>query len=63
MISHSLARIMAADCAYVLQWGRVVEHGFHRRIYARGSVYRTISGAFTRTISIAHATQSAQSKW
>ena len=62
MISRSLARIMDADCAYVLQWGRVVEHGFHRRIYARGGVYRTISGAFTRSISTAQVAQSAHPK-
>lgn len=47
----SLWQITRRRFPYVLQWGRVVEHVSHRRTYARGGVYRTISGAITRSLN------------
>lgn len=39
MISHRLANVVQADCIYVLQQGRVAEHGTHAQLLARGGAY------------------------
>jgi ABC-type multidrug transport system fused ATPase/permease subunit len=52
IISHSLAQIVDADCAYVLQQGRVVAHSPHRSIYAQGGVYRNIFNASARSLNV-----------
>ena len=52
MISHSLAQIVDADCAYVLQQGHLIEHGTHRHLYAQGGVYRTIFDASARSLNV-----------
>ena len=52
IISHNLAQIVDADCAYVLQQGRVVAQGTHHNLYAQGGVYRTIFDASARSLNV-----------
>ena len=52
MISHSLSQIVDADCAYVLQQGRVVESGTHAVLYAQGGPYHHIFEASARSLNI-----------
>ena len=52
MISHSLSQIVDADCAYVLQQGRVVESGTHAALYAQSGPYRRIFDASARSLNI-----------
>ena len=52
MISHSLSQIVDADCAYVLQQGRVVESGTHSALYAQSGPYRRIFDASARSLNI-----------
>ena len=52
MISHSLAQIVDADFAYVLQQSRVVESGTHQSLYAQNGVYRKIFDASARSLNV-----------
>ncbi len=52
LISHSLAQIVDADFAYVLQQGRVVESGTHQSLYAQNGVYRQIFDASARSLNV-----------
>lgn len=42
VISHRLANVMDADCIYVLQDGRVAEHGSHQQLLDQNSLYATL---------------------
>ena len=39
VIAHRLSTIMAADVIYAMDHGRIVEHGTHRELLARGGLY------------------------
>ena len=42
VIAHRLSTVKHANCIYVLDKGRVVEHGSHDELYAAGRVYHNL---------------------
>ncbi len=53
IISHSISQIIDSDDIYVMQKGRVVEHGTHDKLYhIAGGVYRSIFEAMARSLNI-----------
>jgi ATP-binding cassette subfamily B protein len=42
VIAHRLSTILAADVILVLEGGRLVDHGTHHELLARGGLYRTL---------------------
>ncbi len=52
IISHSISQIIDADCIYVMQEGRMVEHGSHEEIYRKGGAYTDIFDAMARSLNI-----------
>jgi len=52
VISHSISQIIDSDVIYVLQEGRVVEHGTHEDLYDNNGVYREIFNASARSLNI-----------
>lgn len=44
LITHRLASVRLADRIYVLERGRVIEHGDHARLMAEGGVYAELYG-------------------
>ena len=52
IISHSISQIIDADLIYVMQGGRMVEHGGHEELYARAGAYRDIFDAMARSLNI-----------
>lgn len=52
VISHSISQIIDADCIYVMQAGRIAEHGTHAQLYERNGVYRSIFDAMARSLNM-----------
>ncbi len=52
VISHSISQIIDADIIFVLQEGRVVEHGTHEELYDNDGTYREIFDASARSLNI-----------
>jgi ATP-binding cassette, subfamily B, bacterial len=42
VIAHRLSTIMAADCIYVVDEGKIVEHGTHTELFAMGGKYKEL---------------------
>jgi ABC-type multidrug transport system fused ATPase/permease subunit len=51
--THQLPILRAADRVYVLEGGRVVEHGTHAWLLRRGSLYARLLGSESRTKPVA----------
>ena len=52
LISHSLSQILDADLIFVLESGRLVEHGTHDALHALGGVYHRIFEASARSLNL-----------
>ena len=52
LISHSLSQILDADLIFVLESGRLVEHGSHEALHALGGVYHRIFEASARSLNL-----------
>ena len=52
IISHSISQIIDSDCIYVMQKGRIAEHGTHEQLYRSGGAYRAIFDAMARSLNI-----------
>lgn len=52
MISHSLSQIIDADYTYVMQEGRIVEHGEHHQLYHMDGSYKEIFDAMAKSLNI-----------
>ncbi|ENX31960.1 hypothetical protein F889_03855 [Acinetobacter colistiniresistens] len=52
IISHSLSQIIDADYTYVMQDGRIVEHGEHHQLYQQQGVYKDIFDAMAKSLNI-----------
>jgi ABC-type multidrug transport system fused ATPase/permease subunit len=53
VISHSISQIIDSDVIYVMQKGRIVEHGTHEDLYhMAGGAYRSIFDAMARSLNI-----------
>ena len=52
MISHSLSQIIDADYTYVLEDGKVAEHGEHDELYHQGGAYKKIFDAMAKSLNI-----------
>ena len=53
IISHSISQIIDSDVIYVMQKGRIVEHGTHEDLYhIDGGAYRSIFDAMARSLNI-----------
>ena len=52
IISHNIGQIIDADQIYVLQQGRVVQHGTPQEVYAQGGVYKDIFDASARSMNV-----------
>lgn len=52
VISHSLSQIIDSDEIYVLQKGRLAEHGTHETLYNLEGVYREIFDASARSMNL-----------
>ncbi len=52
IISHNIGQIVDADCIYVLEKGRVVQHGTPAEVYRQGGVYKEIFDASARSMNV-----------
>ncbi len=59
IISHSISQIIDSDMIYVMQKGRIVEHGTHDELHhIAGGTYRSIFDAMARSLNIDKITKS-----
>ena len=52
IISHNISQIIDAEQIYVLQQGRVVQHGSPYDVYQQGGVYKDIFDASARSMNV-----------
>lgn len=52
IISHNIGQIVDADCIYVLEQGRVVQHGSPDEVYRQGGLYKDIFDASARSMNV-----------
>ena len=52
IISHNIGQIIDAEQIYVLQQGRVVQHGSPSDVYQQGGVYKDIFDASARSMNV-----------
>lgn len=52
IISHSLSQILDADAIYVLESGKMVEHGSHEKLFNENGAYRQIFDASARSLNL-----------
>ncbi len=52
IISHSISQIIDSDSIYVMQKGRIAEHGTHEELYHRHGIYHNIFDAMARSLNI-----------
>ena len=52
IISHNIGQIIDAEQIYVLQQGRVVQHGSPSDVYQQGGVYKEIFDASARSMNV-----------
>ena len=52
IISHNISQIIDAEQIYVLQQGRVVQHGSPSDVYQQGGVYKDIFDASARSMNV-----------
>ena len=52
IISHNIGQIIDAEQIYVLQQGRVVQHGSLSDVYQQGGVYKDILDASARSMNV-----------
>ncbi len=52
IISHSISQIIDSDTIYVMQKGRIAEHGTHEKLYHSGGAYRNIFDAMARSLNL-----------
>lgn len=62
VISHSLSQIIDADEIYVLQKGRLAEHGSHETLYNQAGVYREIFDASARSLNLEKIVRTMESQ-
>lgn len=61
IISHSISQIIDSDTIYVMQKGRIVEHGTHEALYHRPQgAYRSIFDAMARSLNLDKITKTIQ---
>ena len=60
IVSHSISQIIDSDAIYVMQKGRIVEHGAHEELYHTGGVYRQIFDAMARSLNIDKITKTIE---
>lgn len=52
IISHSISQIIDSDSIYVMEKGRIAEHGTHEKLYRSEGVYKKIFDAMARSLNI-----------
>ena len=52
IISHNIGQIIDAEQIYVLQQGRVVQHGSPSSVYQQGGIYKDIFDASARSMNV-----------
>ena len=52
IISHNIGQIIDADQIYVLEHGRVVQHGSPAEVYRQGGLYKDIFDASARSMNV-----------
>ena len=60
IISHSISQIIDSDTIYVMQKGRIAEHGTHEELYHKNGVYRNIFDAMARSLNIDKITRTME---
>lgn len=60
IISHSISQIIDSDMIYVMQKGRIAEHGTHERLYHAGGAYKKIFDAMARSLNIDKITKTIE---
>ncbi len=60
IVSHSISQIIDSDTIYVMQKGRIVEHGTHEDLYHAAGAYRQIFDAMARSLNIDKITRTIE---